>query len=349
MAATLDGSRMFVTADGESGKTAGNRTIRVDEHGRLRIKVPAGLVDRTVRTCTSPPGQRSHTGAIEWAARVAGRRAVRYDISVDPQRGRWYLDTSWTTTPPPAVDLELLRAGPVLGVDLNADHLAACVLDSSGNPIGGPVTIPMELPACGPATVTAGFGRRSPRCSTSPSGTNAPRSWSRILISPMPALPAAKRWAAASAVNGYGAPSLAYPPDDSVNRLTAMASRCGIGVIGVDPAYTSTWGRQYWAKPLQQQTSDPSCHRASRRGGRDRQTGTRHADQASTTGPRTQQRMRAGTPPGRPVRPPNTTRRASPGSPTRPQRRRGAPVHQKTPTASGQHRSGRTGLTPAHY
>ena len=32
----------------------------------------------------------------------------------------------------------------MLGVDLNADHLAACVLDGSGNPIGAPVTIRVD-------------------------------------------------------------------------------------------------------------------------------------------------------------------------------------------------------------
>ena len=40
-------------------------------------------------------------------------------------------------------------------------------------------------------------------------------------------------------------------------RLTGMASRRGIAVIGVDPAYTSRWGNQHWRKPLQQQTSEP--------------------------------------------------------------------------------------------
>jgi hypothetical protein len=28
-----------------------------------------------------------------------------------------------------------------MGVDLNADHLACCVLDGSGNPVGDPITI----------------------------------------------------------------------------------------------------------------------------------------------------------------------------------------------------------------
>ena len=32
---------------------------------------------------------------------VVARRAVRYDISYDPQRGRWYLHASWKTTPHP--------------------------------------------------------------------------------------------------------------------------------------------------------------------------------------------------------------------------------------------------------
>ena len=75
-----------------------------------------------------------HHRRAEWAARVSARQAVRYDISYDPSRGRWYLDASWTLSPGPVPDLDDLRAGPVLGVDLNADHVAACVLDFIGQP-----------------------------------------------------------------------------------------------------------------------------------------------------------------------------------------------------------------------
>ncbi len=35
-------------------------------------------------------------------------------------------------------------------------------------------------------------------------------------------------------------------------RLTAMAARRGISVIGVDAAFTSKWGAQHWRNPLQQ-------------------------------------------------------------------------------------------------
>jgi hypothetical protein len=37
-------ARLFLTADGVSGKAGGNETIRVDDEGRLRIKTPAALV-----------------------------------------------------------------------------------------------------------------------------------------------------------------------------------------------------------------------------------------------------------------------------------------------------------------
>ena len=78
---------------------------------------------------------------------------MRYDISFDPERGRWYLDASWKTAPEPPPALEELRAGRVLGVDLNADHLAACVLDGSGNPVGDPTTI--EVGTAGSGGVAA--------------------------------------------------------------------------------------------------------------------------------------------------------------------------------------------------
>ncbi len=145
-----DAARMFLTADGESGKAGGNETIRVDAHGQLRIKVPVALADRFgTHLLIAAPVVFNHR-SDEWGERVRDQRAVRYDITFDPQRGRWYLDASWTITPAPIGEFDELRDGHVLGVDLNADHLAACVLDSSGNPVGAPDTIPVDtagLPA----------------------------------------------------------------------------------------------------------------------------------------------------------------------------------------------------------
>jgi hypothetical protein len=140
-----DAARLFLTADGESGKAGGNETIRVDGRGQLRIKVPAALVEQFgTHLVIAAPVRFTHRG-VEWSARVAARRAVRYDISFDPERGRWYLDASWKTSLEPVPQLDDLRTGRVLGVDLNADHLAACVLDASGNPIGDPITIVVDV------------------------------------------------------------------------------------------------------------------------------------------------------------------------------------------------------------
>ena len=69
----------------------------------------------------------------EWAAQAASG-AVRYDISLDPLKGggtgtgRWHLDASWRLPARPVPSLDNLRQHRSLGVDLNADHLAAWIL-----------------------------------------------------------------------------------------------------------------------------------------------------------------------------------------------------------------------------
>ena len=78
-------------------------------------------------------------------AAQAASGAVRYDISHDPARGRWYIDASWKAAPVPAPSLEDLRQQPVLAVDLNHGHLAAWAVTPDGNPAGPPVTIPVDL------------------------------------------------------------------------------------------------------------------------------------------------------------------------------------------------------------
>jgi IS605 OrfB family transposase len=337
-------ARLFLTADGESGKAGGNETIRVDEAGRLRIKVPATLVDQfgTHLLITVPVGF-AHRGQ-EWLARVSARHAVRYDISYDPARGRWYLDASWKTSPEPAAALDELRTGPVLGVDLNADHLAACVLDSSGNPVGEPATIAVDT-----------------------AGLKAPRRDGRVRAAISALLDHAQRQDCAAIVvenldftdaRASGRETLGrgrrgkrlrrtiagIPTAKFRTRLTSMAARRGIAVIGVDPAYTSKWGAQHWHTPLRQQTSETVTrhHAAAVAIGR---RGLGVAIRRRPAGPRTRQRTRVGTQPARPDHQPTSTPRCrSSGPPTPP---RGERVHRRTPTASGQHRSGRTGLTPA--
>ena len=345
-----EAARMFLTADGESGKAGGNETIRVDEQGQLRIKVPAALADALGTHIEIVAPVRFTHRVEELLARVAARRAVRYDISYDPGRGRWYLDASWKTFPEPVPQLDELRAGRVLGVDLNADHLAACVLDSSGNPIGEPVSIEV---------VTAGLAAshrdgRVRAAITDLLDYTQQQNCSAVVVEN---LNFADARATGRETLGRGQRGkrlrrtvAGIPTARFRARLISMASRRGIAVIGVDAAYTSRWGAQHWRTPLQQQTSDPATvtahHGAAAAIGR---RGLGLAIRRRPAGPRTRQRTSVGTSPARPDHQPGTTSRRcrSSGSPPRPLRQRGVPVHRTTPTASGQHRSGRTGLTPA--
>ncbi|SIJ00867.1 Uncharacterised protein [Mycobacteroides abscessus subsp. abscessus] len=301
-----DAARIFLTADGESGKAGGNETIRVDEAGRLRIKVPAALADRFgSHLQLAAPVSFNHRDA-EWADRVRGRRAVRYDITFDPDKNRWYLDASWATATDPVVALDDLRGGRVLGVDVNADHLAACVLDPSGNPVGEPVTIAV-------ATARLRVSRRDGRVRAAITALLDHATTAGCTAIVVENLDFADARATGRETMGRGNRGKTFrrtvagiPTARFRDRLTAMASRRGVAVIGVDPAYTSRWGRQHWRKPLQQQTSDPTAvtvhHSAAVAIGR-RGLGT--PIRRRPAGLRTQQRMDAHTPPARPERKPS--------------------------------------------
>jgi hypothetical protein len=316
-----DAARMFLTADGESGKPGGNETIRVDAEGQLRIKTPAALVDELgTHVVIEAPVRFGHRGA-DWAARVANRSAVRYDLRYDPARDRWYLDASWTTSPGPAPTLEQVRAGRVLGVDLNADHLACCVLDACGNPVGQPTSIEVS---------TAGLSssRRDGRVRAAITALldHAQAAGCGAVV--VENLDFADARATGRETLGRGRRGkrlrrtiAAIPTRGFRNRLTGMAARRGLAVIGVDAAYTSKWGTQHWVKPLQQQTSDPATvtghHAAAAAIGR---RGLGVAIRRRPAGPRNGQRTAAGTPPTRPDPHPSTTHGGygSSGPPTRP-------------------------------
>ncbi|MCH9766729.1 MAG: hypothetical protein K0U70_02900 [Actinomycetia bacterium] len=324
-----DAARMFLTADGETGKTGGNETIRVDSQGRLQLKVPAALVGKFGGHLQFAARVGFAHGGSEWAARVEQRKAVRYDIVFDPQRGRWYLDASWAITPEPSLELEELRGGRVLGVDLNADHLAACVLDSSGNPVGEPVTIALEVKKLR-ASHRDGHLRAAITEMLNVAELND------CVAVAVENLNFADSRATGRETLGRGGRGKQFrrivagiPTAKFRDRLTAMATRRGIPIIGVDPAYTSKWGDEHWRKPLQQQTSGEVTrhHGAAAAIGR---RGLGKPIRRRPAGPRTQQRMGVGTPPARPVRIPRS------------QGVRKAPVHRRAHEAcrsTGQRRS----------
>jgi hypothetical protein len=143
--AEWESERWFICADGERAKEWGNETIRWHPaDGWAEIKLPGKLAHLANR----PHGRYRLSAPVAWpyrgdqVAAQAASGAVRYDISFNPLRRRWYLDASWKRADPPIAGLEELRQGPVVSVDLNVGHLAVAVLDGYGNTIAKPITIP---------------------------------------------------------------------------------------------------------------------------------------------------------------------------------------------------------------
>lgn len=297
--------RMFLTADGESGKRFGNETIRVTDEGVLMIKVPGALVpEHGARlTITAPVSLNTHRGE-EWADRISADRAVRYDLHRD-SRGRWYLDASWGYDQAPAVRLASLRSQRTLGVDLNDGHVDAAVVDPHGNTIGIPERLDFSI--------TGATARRDAQV--------------RHVITRLIHLAAAHRCASISIENlgfdevrntgretmGRGRRGKRFrrtvagiPTARFRDRLAGMAATAGLSVIAVDPAYTSRWGRQHWLPALQ--TSDPTVdgHRAAAVVIGRRSLG--HRARRKPVGPVTRQRTRDGQPTRPATRQPRSSR-----------------------------------------
>lgn len=55
--------------------------------------------------------------------------SLRYDITYDPAKDRWYIDASWRLDSNPIATLDQRCRGLIVSVDLNVGHLAVAVLD----------------------------------------------------------------------------------------------------------------------------------------------------------------------------------------------------------------------------
>lgn len=258
--ARWDAARWFLSADGESGKNLGNETIRIAPDGTVTIKLPAPLAG----LANAPHGRYRLTGTAvfgyrgtEWAGRVTRNRAVAYRVHLDVTRRRWYIDASWQRPATPAVPLTALRAGKAVGVDTNADHLAAWQLDKHGNPVRTPRTFAYDL--------SGTADRRD---------AQARHAITRLL-----------HWAKNNGATAIAIEDLNFtdsttrekhgrrkrfrqlisgiPTGKLRARLLSMTTEAGISVIAVDPAYTSTWGAQHWQKPLAASHPQTTRHHAA--------------------------------------------------------------------------------------
>ncbi|MEU5425444.1 hypothetical protein AB0H73_07520 [Streptomyces olivoreticuli] len=252
-----DAARLFLTADGESGAPFGNYTICVDPNdGSVTIVLPEPL-----RHLANAPRGRYRLGCTvqfshrreEWLDRVTANRAVRYDFMYDPVRGRWYLDASWSTETAVLPTPEEIRTfgERTIGIDLNADHLAAYVLDPHGNPIGEPHTIPLDL--TGPASQRDGRLRDA---ITHLIHLAKQHDCAGIVVENLNFDDARavgrERMGRGQRGKKFRRTVAGIPTGRFRERLRGMAFHAGLVVIAVDPAYTSIWGEKYWKTPLQQ-------------------------------------------------------------------------------------------------
>ncbi len=253
-----ESARLFLTADGEKDKAWGNETIRWNpDEGWLEIKLPVPLAHLANRPHgryrLSAPAGFSYRG--DEVAAQAASGTVRYDISHDPARGRWYIDASWKAAPAPWATLDGLRQHPVLAVDLNHGHLAAWAVTPDGNPAGPPVTIPIDLAGL-PSATRDGRLRAAISSLTRLARQLGCRA---VVIEDLDFADAREqgRERAGSRPSrgrrgrGFRRLVSGIPAGKFRDRLVQMTPNAGLAVIVVDPAYTSRWGREHWLAPLQ--------------------------------------------------------------------------------------------------
>jgi hypothetical protein len=249
--------RLFLTADGDAEYPLGNGTIVVHPVERwCEIKLPGPLAHLANGTAgryrLACPVVFTHRG--DEAAAQAATGSVRYDITFDPMKQRWYLHASWRLPAIITPSLEELRRHPVVGIDLNADHVDVWVLDASGNPLGPPHTIPLHLHDL-PANTRDGRLRATISSIIRLATANGCRS----LIVENLDFTDARHTGRETLGRGRRGKRLrrtisGIPTRHLRDLLVGMAANHHLWVIAVDPGWTSVWGRRYWQTPLNQAT-----------------------------------------------------------------------------------------------
>jgi hypothetical protein len=319
-----DTARMFLTADGERDKAWGNETMRWNpDEGWFEVRLPAPLAHLANRphgryrlSCEVAFGYRGDEVAAQ-----AATGAVRYDISFDPVRGRWYADASWKMPARPVPSLDELRASPVVAVDMNAGHLAAAVVAPDGNVTGTPFTVPLQLSGL-PATARDGRVRAAVSRLIATARDHGART---VVIEDLDFAEAREqgrektgnRPSRGRRGRGFRRLVAGIPTARFRDRLVQMTANAGLSLVVIDPAYTSRWGSQHWLAPLQHHHPDLTGHHAAalvigRRGqghrARRRATGNRTApeDAARPAQARTRKHPKAVTAPRNPAAPRGT-------------------------------------------
>jgi IS605 OrfB family transposase len=247
-------TRSWFGCVGNLGKPGGNPclTLARGPGGAwfLTVSVPKPVAEQLgvgTRVKLRQPVPLHHRG-VELAQRLDGRLAVRVDIepATDHKgRARTYLRLSWLRPAPTPVELAAARAGGVVGVDLNADHLAATRVDTAGNPVGRPVRVPLDL--AGASTATRD-GRLRAAITTVLEHAKATGA-TAIAVEDLD-------FADSKSRERFGRRKsfrhliAGFPTTRFKDRIVAMATTQGLAVIAVDPRYTSRYGGASWQRAL---------------------------------------------------------------------------------------------------
>ena len=210
-----------------------------------------------------------------WPSRIAGTRwpprphpapsATTSPLTLRGVAGTWTPRGSCRSTFPPS--LEDLRDQPVLAIDVNAGWLAAMVVDASGNPLRGPLTIPLEVTHL-PASTRDGHLRQA---ISQLLGIAKKSGCGAVVIENLDFAEArstgrdhtARRPSRGRRGRRFRGLVAGIPTARFRRRLSQMAANQGLSVIAVDAAYTSRWGLEHWFAALKQASSEASSHHAA--------------------------------------------------------------------------------------
>jgi hypothetical protein len=316
-----DAARLFLTADGEKDKAWGNETLRWNpDEGWFEVKLPAPLAHLANRPHgryrLSCPVAFSYRG--DEVAAQAATGAVRYDVSFDPVKNRWYLDASWKTPGHPIPSLDQLRACPVIAVDVNAGHLAVAVVAPDGNVLGEPSTVPLQLAGL-PAATRDGRIRSAVTRLVAAAHAAGARAVVMENLDFAEAREQGRERTGSRPSRGkrgrrFRRTVAGIPTARFRDRLVQMTANVGLSVIVTDPAYTSRWSAVHWLPLLREQHPETTGHHAAalvigRRGlghrARTRVHGNRATPEDAARPARTRPRANpaAGPPPRKPAAP----------------------------------------------
>ena len=201
-------ARRFLTADGETGKSWGNETIRVhpDEHW-LELRLPTPLAHLASR----PHGRYRLAFPVTFSYRAEAWRRRRHR-GRSPTPSGWMRHGAagtWTrrgglqpTRSPPLQNCGSTPRSP--STSTPATWLAGRWMRPA-TPWVHRTPSPWTWAGSRRAPETADSGRRRPMWSTWPASTIAARSWSRTSTSPTLELKVARPWGVAGAASGCAA------------------------------------------------------------------------------------------------------------------------------------------------